>query len=157
MLRNVFSYELVCAVTLSPLSLGKWRLAPPFTAIKPPFCHNSALLWTVSLSPPGCAARDIMTKSSFSSLFRVYRWCDKLRMSDLWIYSILWALDSCASQIQAVAALSVMGTPQLLIVLLLWSVTTMCFLIEESLQQYVCHQNPLEMITATNLSLSCCF
>lgn len=48
--------------------------------------------------------------------------------------------------VQAGAALSGLGTPQLLILLLLSCVTAMWFLIEERLLCYVCHQDLLVMI-----------
>ena len=47
---------------------------------------------------------------------------------------------------RAGAALSGLGTPQLLVWLLLWFVSAMCSLIEGRLQRYVCHQTLLVMV-----------
>lgn len=85
----------------------------------------------------------------FLPLREAFRWSGRIKMSSLGSVLSRKQGQSCwlgTVSTRAGAALSGLGTPQLLVGLLLWFVSTMCSLVEGRLQRYVCHQTLLVMV-----------
>lgn len=80
----------------------------------------------------------------FLPLREAFRWSGRIKMSSLGSLQQSCWLGTVSTR--AGAALSGLGTPQLLVWLLLWFVSAMCSLIEGRLQRYVCHQTLLVMV-----------